>query len=123
LPASFHAKPTFFVSVFRAAQFFHAVREGIFRQVFTVSTIRSAVLAGSLRKSLRVDFFHSMRKAITLQPFFQFRVGDRFLVAPFGNHGQIVQVFQQLFVVFNRKNGGGLSPFFICQKLDGRAHV
>jgi hypothetical protein len=52
------------ISVFRAAQFFHAVRKWISARFSTASTIRSAVLTDSLRKSLRVDFFHSMRKTI-----------------------------------------------------------
>jgi hypothetical protein len=64
-----------------------------------------------------------MRKAIAFRPFLELRMRNCFFLAPFGNHGQIVQVFQQFFVVFNRENSGGLSPFFIRQKLNCRAHV
>lgn len=82
--------------------------------------------AGNLRKSLRVDFFHSMRKgalAAAFQALFEFGVRNCFLRAPCCNDGQIVQIFDQLFVSIDAQNHGGLPPFFIGQKLNCRAHV
>jgi len=76
--------------------------------------IRSNVADGSFRKSFRVDFFHSMRKAIALETFLELRVRNGFLIAALSDHRQIIQILLKFFVIFNRQNDGGLFAFFIC---------
>ena len=57
-----------------------------------------------------------MRKDMAFQPFLELGMGNGFFPAPLGNGGQIVQVFQQLFIIVNVQNHSGLPPFFIGQK-------
>ena len=109
--------------VLRPAQFFHSGGKGFSARSSTVSTIRPSALAGNLRKSLRVDFFHSTRMGTAFQPFLELGVRNCLFPAPFRNDGQIVQVFQQLFIIANVQNNGGFPPVFIGQKLNCPAHV
>ena len=59
---------------------------------------------------------------MAFQAFLELGVRDGFFPAPFRDDGQVVQVFQQFFVIVNVQNHGGLPPFLIGQKLNGRAH-
>jgi hypothetical protein len=60
---------------------------------------------------------------MALQPFLELGVRNGFFPAPFRNDSQIIQVFQQLFVIVNGQNHGGFPPFFIRQELNCRAHA
>lgn len=53
----------------RPAQFFHTMGKGVFRQIFNGLDIRPSVLAGNLRRSLRVDFSTQCEKARPFSPF------------------------------------------------------
>ncbi len=111
------------IGMLRPAQLSTPWGNGFSARFSTASMISSSVLAGNLRRSLRVDFFHSMRKGTALQPFLELGVRNGPFPAPFGNDGQIVHVFQQLFIIANVQNNGGFPPLFVRQKLNNATHV
>jgi hypothetical protein len=50
-------------------------------------------------------------------------VGNDGLVPPFGYRGQIIQIFEKLLVICNRKHNGGLRPGLVGQILQVVTHV
>ena len=70
----------------------------------------------------RVTVTVSMRRAIVFHLFLEFIVRDRFLSAPLGNDGQVVEIFEQLFIVSDREDDGSFLALFIGQILDRCAH-
>ena len=55
--------------------------------------------------------------AIPLQFGFELVVGNDGLVPPFGYGSQIIQIFEKLLVICNRKHNGGLRPGLVGQIL------
>jgi len=119
------------VSTIRPSALAGNLRKSLGSSIFFVGKIAQCPMCLSGRQTPRAgrtrspeaDFFHSMRKGTAFQPFLELGVRNCLFPAPFRNDGQIVQVFQQLFIIANVQNNGGFPPVFIGQKLNCPAHV
>jgi len=59
------------------------------------------------RSSFTALFFQMISKSgVTLELSLHFGMRDRFLKLPLSNNGQVVKIFQQLFVLLKRQNHG-----------------
>ena len=63
-----------------------------------------------------------LKGSIALEVSEEFGVRDNGFVAAFGDHGQIVQVLQQLLVVADREDDGGAVAVLVGEILQGLAH-
>src|SRR6266446_1571194 len=100
------------------ANFWEPCGNGSLTSFATVSTIRATSWGGSFRKSFLVELRHRMSKdAIALQFADELLVRDGGLAAALGDHSQVLQILQQLFVIGDRKHHSRLFSVLVGQIL------